>query len=224
VKRTAILALSVLALAAVVYAGRIWARPNAPAAPAASAATPPRIALLNLSYVINNYEKIKTYRDEMKSAIEPFSKREATIKKTAEGLLKDAQAPTTPAARKEAIDKELKKLQRDMEDLKNEFNQMIGKKQEQQALIVYADVRNVAQRYAQSHGIDLVLHYNDATEEKEYWSPQNVVRKMQAGALMPLYYSSGMDISAEVLKLLNGSYRAAPATGPPAAAPAGTRR
>jgi hypothetical protein len=70
----------------------------------------------------------------------------------------------------------------------------------------------------------MVLSYNDATTSQEYWSPMNIMRKLQQGACTPLYFTRGMDISADVVTALNQAYgRVAPAPGAGGgAAPAGT--
>jgi hypothetical protein len=47
----------------------------------------------------------------------------------------------------------------------------------------------------------------------------NIARKVQTGALMPLYAAPGMDISVDVVNMLN--YNLRPATTP-GTAPAGT--
>jgi Skp family chaperone for outer membrane proteins len=212
VKRTAILALGVLALGTAAYFGnRLWAQTGARPAtgPATSAAAPrTRIALLNLSHVIKNYDKFKAYNEDLKQSITPFQKKEVEMKKEAERLVKEKADPRTSAQRKEAVDGEMRALNRKWEDLKGEFNKQMGKKQEQQLVILYGDVRTISERYAQSHNFDLVLHYNDATDPRDYWSGPNVARKMQAGALMPLYYTAGMDISQDVINTLNASYKA----------------
>ena len=67
---------------------------------------------------------------------------------------------------------------------------------------------------------ELVLHYNDALTNEDYWSPANIMRKMQAGACMPLYAMPGMDISGPIVQTLNASYRPAAPVG---AAPGGAQ-
>jgi Skp family chaperone for outer membrane proteins len=223
VKRTAILMLGVVAaLGAAVYASRTWAQTGAtttggataPAAAPAQART--RIALLNLAHVIRNYEKFKAYQDEIKHTIKPYQEKETVIKTRGETLAKEGQQTTTTAQRREAIEKELKDLQRNLEDLKNDFQKVMGKKQEEQLVRLYGDIYTVAERHAQSHNFDLVLHYNDGHTAEERWSATNVARKMQAGALVPLYYTGGMDISQEVITTLNAMYKQSQATTPAA--------
>jgi Skp family chaperone for outer membrane proteins len=222
VKRTAILAAGVVALGAVIYVGKLWAQthPTAAGGPAPATAAGPartRIALLNISHVVRNYNKYKTYQEELKRAVAPFTQRDAAAKKEAEDLTKEAQNAKTTPERREAIEKRMRELQFQMQNLKEEFNKKVGKMQEKQLVTLFADVRTVAERYAEGHNFDMVLQYNDAVEQNEYWSGPNIVRKMQAGALMPLYYRGGMEISQDIINTLNASYRT-PAAGAGAAA------
>jgi hypothetical protein len=69
------------------------------------------------------------------------------------------------------------------------------------------DVRAVVERTAQAYGFDMVLHFNDAVTKDEYWSAPNIARKMQAGALMPMYYAGSLDISQTVVTTLNAAYQ-----------------
>ena len=80
------------------------------------------------------------------------------------------------------------------------------------------DIRTVVERVAQSRGFEMVLHFNDAVTPQDYWSPQNIARKMQAGALMPMYYVGGLDISNDVVTTLNSAYKAPAAPAMPAPA------
>ena len=160
--------------------------------------------MLNLTYVIKNYSKFKRYQDELKSKVDPFQAKDTALKAKGEQLAKEAQTPTTAPSRREAIEKELKDLQRSVEDNKAEAQKVLVKEQETQLVTLYKDVRIVVDRYAQANGYELVMHYNDVGGD-EYWSPQNIARKMQAGAAMPMYIANGVDISGPVLTTLNAS-------------------
>jgi Skp family chaperone for outer membrane proteins len=213
VKRKLIAALGVLALGVVVYAAILpaqsGARPNPQTTPAAGAPEKKgdRIALLNLAHVLRNYEKFKNYQEEMKKAVDPYQKKDQDIQKKGEAIAKQLQIKGITDAQKEKYEKDLTELKRELEDNKKEFQKNINKKQGQQLVILYSDIRTVAERYAQAHGFDIVLQFNDATEGSEYWSEANVARKMQTGPMLPLYYKAGMDISNDVLNNLNAAYR-----------------
>jgi hypothetical protein len=57
-------------------------------------------------------------------------------------------------------------------------------------------------------GYDLILHYNDATDDAEPRSEANITRKMQARALIPIFTAPGIDINSDILTALNDRARA----------------
>jgi Skp family chaperone for outer membrane proteins len=212
-----VIALAVVAaLGTLIYVGRLWAQQTAVSTPAMAAEPRTRIALLNLTYVVKNYNRYQAFQQEIKKAIEPYQQRDADKKKLAESLIKEREVQTTPADRRDVIEKQLRDLQHDIEENKMEAKKMLDKKSDEQLKILYMDVRGAAHRYALAHNFELVLHYNDATTEADYNSPANIARKMQSGACMPLYAAPGMDISNEVVAALNAAYPAAPGVVPTA--------
>ena len=80
---------------------------------------------------------------------------------------------------------------------------------------MYREVADVARRIASAKGLELVMFYNDAVTEADFYEPANLQRKMvQPGVLMPMVVTPGMDITDEVLAALNAQ----------PAAPKGSRR
>jgi len=220
------LATGLLALGVVIYIGKLWGQ-TAPPQAVAPAEPRTRIALLNLNYVIKKYQKFEAFQAEIKRLVAPFQAQDQQWKQEGERLAKQAQTPNLPGDQRDAIERQLKDLQRKAQDNKDEFNRVVGRKQEEQLKILYMDVQDTAQRYAMAHNFELVLHYNDATTKEDFWSGANIARKIQAGACMPLYAAPGMDISEAVVTTLNGAYSrsaqvpaAAPVQGPGAVTPA----
>ncbi|NBO91530.1 MAG: OmpH family outer membrane protein [Planctomycetia bacterium] len=210
VKKTVFVAAGVALLGlAVVVSSKLMAQTTT-----TPTATKSRIALLNLTYVIKNYGKFKTFQDELKASVDPFQAKDTSWKKEGEAMAKESQDPKTTAERRDQIEKKLKELTRLIEDNKMEASKVLNKKQGEQLKILYNDVRVAAYRYAQAHGHDMVLHYNDAVTEQDYNSEQNISRKMQAGALMPVYMAPGVDVSMDIVKALNASMTSAPSTRP----------
>jgi len=177
------------------------------------AATTTKIAVMNLTYVVNNYEKFKTYKDEIKAAAVPFQNTDTELRNKAEKLAKEGQAANTSNEKREEIERQLKDLQRQVEDNKTAAQKAIGKRQELQLYTLYLDVWNVASKVAAARGYDMILHFNDATDQKEFWSAANIARKMQAGALMPIYYNPALDVSNDVLQTLNAYYKGSGGAG-----------
>jgi len=215
VKRTVYVTAGVLALSlAIVASARLWAQGNAQPQPQPRPAAPTtKVALMNLTYVVNNYEKFKGYKEEIKLAVKPFQDRDEKLKDEAKKLADEAAKQGVTQERRDQIESRLKELQRQVEDNKNEAQKVVGRKQEQQLYTLYLDVHTVCKRVAEARGYDMILHYNDATD-KEFWSAANIARKMQAGALMPIYHNPALDVSADVLNTLN-AYHKSSATGQP---------
>jgi len=195
----------VVALAVVIGAGRLWAE-NKEQKPAKAAKTEmprTRIAIVNLTFVIKNYDKYKTFQEDLKKAVEPFQERERKLRAKADKLKQRKQSSTILPANAEDIDGALKTVQREKEDNDEKAKKAIGKKSDKEMKILFLDVEEAAKRYAIAHDFDLVLHYNDATTKEDCESVQNIARKLNTGALMPMYAAPGMDISSALVKLLN---------------------
>jgi Skp family chaperone for outer membrane proteins len=203
-------AAAVVALGVAIYVGKMRAQTggNHPAPPQT------KIALVNLTYVVKNYEKFKAFTEEMKTAAAPYQAKDTAITTEGEKLYKERNAPTTTQERKDQIEKQLMELKRRAEDNKAEGTKALGKKQEQGVTTIYMDVYQVAERVAKSRGFDMVLQFNDLIDQREYWGAQNISRKLQTAALTPMYYNAGLDISHDVVTTLNSSYKtAAPKAG-----------
>jgi Skp family chaperone for outer membrane proteins len=197
--------------------------PQGAGAPSAPLRT--RIAILNLTYVIKNYDKYKRFQDEIKVFIEPFQKKDTELRQKLEELRKAAGNPPRQGqpSQGEELEKQAREIQRQLEDNAAEIKLKLGKRSDDEMKTVYLDVCTAVQSYARSHDFDLVLHYNDAVTESDFLSPQNIARKLNTGALMPMTFQPSMDISQDIVKILNYNVSAtsAPGNPPPGTQPGG---
>ena len=204
-KKAWIIAAGMLVLGGAIYvSSHLMADP-----PAASRAPQTRIALCNLSAVIKGYKKYQNFQTEIKGEVEKFQAKDKEIRKNIDSCVKAIQDPATATDKKAEYEKWLTAYKHQLEDNTAEGKAVLGKKSDDQMVILYKEVREVAQRYAASQGIELVLHYNDADEKGEpaiFSSPANVARKMQAGACMPLVIAPGMDITDTLIGMLNTAH------------------
>jgi Skp family chaperone for outer membrane proteins len=207
VKKTWIIAAGMLALSgAIVVCSKLVAQP---ARPAAAAQT--KIGLINLSAVIKKYNKYVAFQNEVNQTIATYQDKDKKYRDELEKAKKTLANPSLSDKDRDGWEKYGKAQQRLIEDNQNEAKAAIGKKGDEQMVILYKEVREACQRYAESQGLEMVLHYNDAPlGTPEFDSPANVARKMQAGACMPVYVANGMDISNEILKMLNDKYGPVP--------------
>jgi Skp family chaperone for outer membrane proteins len=193
-----------LAGAVLVFVGRSWS--DGKSRPAAAR---PRVAVVNLSYVLKNYEKFKTLQDGLRAKVAPLEKRSRALQTQAESLKKDHDAPDIQPDKREQIERTLLQVQRQLEDFQVEARAQIRKEEEKTLLELYADVGDAAASYAKAHGIELVLQYSDAAPDNpaELNQPFNVSRKVQSQACLPLYAASGVDVSRELIAALNEKLR-----------------
>ena len=180
---------------------------NSTAASPSTSSTGTRIAILNITYVLKNYAKYQHFQEEMKGIVDPFQKKHESLQQQLQDLQKQAQQlqPKGQSEQGAELEKKARDIQRQMEDNKNEIQLRLGKRSDEEMKILYMDVYQAVQGYAASHHYDLVLHYNDAITQEDFLSAQNIARKLNTGALMPLYTSrnQSLDISQDIVKLLN---------------------
>ncbi len=216
-KRTVLVLTGLLALATAAYVGgRLRAQPGT--APAAAPEPRTRIALINLPYVLGKYERGMAMQSELKEIAKPFQDRETAKATQREQLVKEAQGPKCTPERREQIEGDVKKLDRERQDNKSDYEKALAKKGDEALKMLFREVQDAAQRYAVAHNFELVLHFNDATTAESYYSPAMIQRKLAPAVCMPLYAVPGMDISQQVVNDLNAAYRRTGAAPAPAAA------
>ncbi|MHB1425913.1 MAG: OmpH/Skp family outer membrane protein [Gemmataceae bacterium] len=207
-KKTVLAAGGFLALGVLCYVSQLWGQAQSQSSnPPAAAATPAktRIAILNLAYVIKNYEKYKRFQEEIKGIVEPLQKKDTELRQALENLRKKDEelARQPPSAQREEVARQAKDLQRQLEDNGTEAKLKLGKRSDDEMRTLFMDVCDAAQRYAVHHDFEMVLHYNDAVTKEDFFSSQNIGRKMNSTGLTPLYWLPSMDISMDVVNMLN---------------------
>lgn len=197
----------VVAAAAFIGASRLWAEGKEK-----KPAPRTRIAFFNLTYVIKHYDKYQQYNEEVKKMVKPYKERDTELRAQLEELRKQAKDfYVVPAkgedgdekSRKEELEKKAKKIRREIEENAAKIKKELGKSSDDEMKIVYEDVVEAARRYATTNGLDLVLHYNEADTPEGLLSAQNIARKLNTGAFMPVYWDESMDISLDIVTMLN---------------------
>jgi Skp family chaperone for outer membrane proteins len=172
-----------------------------------------KVGLLNLSYVMKNYTKTIALQNEFKELMQPLVVRQKAKQAQMEALVKELQ---TKPDQRETIEKQLRALKRELEDANNEAQMQLGKKEQELIVVLYKEIQDATGRCALSHGYDVVLHYNDGLTSNDYWNPQNIGSKLQERACLPIFYNKGVEISADVVSVLNTAYaKANPGTVTP---------
>jgi Skp family chaperone for outer membrane proteins len=191
------------------YAGsRLTADPGAAASPPSM-----KVRMVNLQFVIKHYQRTEMLRKEHTELFKQYDDQIKKIKDMIEGRQKQLQDPTL-ADKRDAIEKEIKRLQREMQDKTEEARTALDKKQGDLIVLVYREVEEAVKTYARTAGLEMVLHYNDAVLESDRNSAANIARKMSAGACMPMFLAPGLDISQDIVNALNAKYPASTTNAP----------
>jgi len=220
VKRTFGILAGLAVLGAAVYLGRIWAQPPQPAQPPAHVQT--RSGLVNMVQILKNYKKFQRIEEEIRAkslALENWLK---PLRDKAIALKGEYGSEKVTAQRKEEIEHEMRKLQLEMQEKEDQAKKELVKINGDAAVQIYHEVEDAVKLYARSNSLDLVMFYNDAVTEPDFYHPANVQRKLtQPAAVMPMYVAPGMDISDSVCSMLNQRYAGSasnqPAPGQPGA-------
>ncbi len=223
-KRTVVILAGLATLGVGVYLGsQGWAQQaNQGQARPAAAQLQSRIALVNIAQVIKNYDKYKNYQAQLKAELAPLEKELEAKRAAAIAKENEAAKPDTPPARREQLQKEIRTMQREMQDKIDEINTSTAKKRLEQLQTIYRDIQDAVAAFAKAYAYELVFQYSDGADSAEKMSGPFLQQKLGNGACFPLYVDPRMDISASVTQMLNQHHAqttgsAAPASTPPAA-------
>jgi len=213
VKRTVAILAGAAALGLAVFLGsRLVAQQPAQQQPLRT-----RVGLVNLPHVIKSYNKYLAFEREWNEQYKQFEKKFEN-KRTLLVSYQDQAGKAANDAEKAKWENAFKTTQREMQDEGEEAKKVLSKKRDDQAVIIYKEIEEAVAAFARANDLELVLHYNDAIAAADLNSAGNIQRKLQMGALFPMYYSQNMEITNWIIKMLNDRY--AQQTGQPAA-PAG---
>lgn len=221
-KRTLGMVIGVVSIGVMAYIGaRLWAQGGAPPQSTGTQPAPQPlrtpIRIVNMSYIVKNYNRWKNFQIEYKAAYtKEYEEKIQPDKPKLDAWTAKLQDPKTPQAEREQAEKEVRKLQRKMQEISDEAKQKLGKMQADMFVKIYREVEDAVAGIARSNSLELVLFYSDAKEEPDLHAVGNIERKLGNGACMPMYAAPGMDISDFVLNYLN---KMVPDLSPPSGTP-----
>jgi Skp family chaperone for outer membrane proteins len=163
-----------------------------------------RIGLLNLTRVIKTSKKLQAQQADLRARIQEMQKKFEVLKNNATKLQAEVDDPNTAAARREELTRQVRLLKREMEDEQEGARKTVEKANGDTFGLMYREIEDVAKRIASARALELVLFYNDAVTEADFYNPSNLQRKMsQPGALMPMVVAPGMDITETVIEAID---------------------
>jgi Skp family chaperone for outer membrane proteins len=176
-----------------------------------------KVAVVNIALVFSKYQKAQFLTSETEQVLAPYKKKGEEILAEIKKYLKPIQdGQVKDPNLKAQYEQYLVKLKRDMEDLDMQAKKLIGKKREEQIVMLFKEMTDAINAFAQANGYQLVLGYGQQIDGDLY-SFGNINRLMQGmdlGSTTPLYMNLGVDISQAVVDTLNNHYRAAGGVAP----------
>jgi Skp family chaperone for outer membrane proteins len=204
VNRTVGILAGFAALAAGAYLGNMsWAQQQPQYTQQQAPLQARSIAFVNLSQVIKNYQKYKTFQEQLKSESQRVQSELENKRNTAVNEQKQLEQPSLASAQREQIEKDIKRIQREMQDSMDEAKSRIQKAEFDQFVVMYKEIKEAVEVYARSYAIELVLQYSDPVNQADFYSPPFFQQKLVNRACMPVYLDPRMDISDAVTSMLN---------------------
>jgi Skp family chaperone for outer membrane proteins len=171
-----------------------------------------RIAVMNLGQVIKGYRKYQSFETEMKQTSTELQKQLESKKATGVGWQKQLEQPGLPPDQRDQLERDIKRLQREMQDSIEEAKARIQKREVDQMVVIYKDIKDAVDAYARTYGFEMVMQYTDAIGPDAY-APQNFSHKMTNRACMPIFVDQRLDITTEITQMLNSKVASAMPVG-----------
>lgn len=185
--------------------------------PAGANASKHGIAVVDISYIFKNHATFKATMDAMKAEME---KIEAELKADRDQIAQKEQQRNgfnVGSAEYKQADEEIARLMAEFNLKMTRLRKDFLEREAKVYYRTYLEVNKAVEFYAQRHNIGLVLRFNgepvDANRREE------VLREINK----PVVYQNSIDITPDVLALLNRGPATAAGTAAPTASPTATR-
>lgn len=197
---------SFIAVLAVLGAGFVASSLFAPRAqlaaePAAKPAS--RIGLVNIVDVLKDSDATVKRGNEIKVRRQQFLDKVTAIRNEMADLTRKL-GEATEMAEKVTVQKQITKLQRQMEDIDRDAQTKLQDLSNGVIVDVYREIRDTIAEIAARNDLDLVLMYPGSKE----MSPAVAQLMLQTPAAMPVYSRPEMDLTKEVVLRLNRKFPA----------------
>ncbi len=210
--------LSAIAAFGIVMVGDMTAHAQMPMPmsgnPPAATAQPmrPRIALVNIAKVLREFQRANSDGQAISKKKQEYVDKLRQLNDMVAAKAKLIQSTPVPAER-ERIQKEAVGLQRQIEDVKNEAEKVLGDMTDKTIVDVYQNIKAVINDIAVTNNLDLVMCFPDASTPEDDRKPTVAQLKLQTQALIPFYHRN-MDITEVVIVTLNRRHPAPPTVDP----------
>jgi Skp family chaperone for outer membrane proteins len=169
-----------------------------------------RVAVINVGYVFHHYDKAIRLKKEIDDLLAPAKREAQQIIESAKGMQAAIASGDFRAASKDEYEAKLNAAKTKLEEMDKTIKAQIGKRQEDNLMVLWREVQEATRLYATKQGLQVVIGYGDPMEMRDIDGFPNVNRKMQAmdlGSSVPLFVGERVEIAEGVTELLNKRYR-----------------
>jgi len=139
-----------------------------------------RVAVVNVGHIFHHYERAIRAKAEIDDLLRG-------PKRDAQKLIQEAKAWESAiagndftAGSKEELEEKITQTKRKLEYMDKQMKKVVGKRQEENLVILWNEVRDGIRLYAEQHKLEIVLGYGDPADRRDLDLFPNVNRKMQA--------------------------------------------
>jgi Skp family chaperone for outer membrane proteins len=165
-----------------------------------------RVAVVNIGKVFNQYERATVFKADLEKTLKPFKDDAKRINKNIASWEDSLAIEDLDAASKTRYKEKIIHAKRQLEDMGQQIQKDLGTRQEENLVMLWKEVMMGISAVATDRKIDVVFGYGDPIEKELLDLFPNVNRKMQAmdvGSTVPLFANRRVDISDEVVRVLN---------------------
>lgn len=174
---------------------------------ATEAATPHKVALIDMAVIFKQYKKFEVLREDLKAEIEQSEVKAKDMAGNLQGLQQKMKTFKEGSAEFTAAEKQLATASAEFEAFRRSAQRDFLKKESEIYHTVYLEVTDAVAKYADFYKYTLVLRFS--SEELDRDNPQGLIQGMNRQVV---YFKAENDITQPVLKFLNGRF-AGPQTG-----------
>lgn len=169
-----------------------------------------RVAVINLGYVLNKYERASALKEEMHAEVKKMGEEAKRIQEMLNVLQMAIQKGDFKNGTKEEYEEKMIAGRRRLEDLNRLAQTKLGKATQSQLMTLWSDIHAAVKDYSAQHNIDLVIAYGEPIQKDANTVFQDTQRRLHAidqGGSAPFFMAPGVDISESVTDFLNKRYR-----------------
>ena len=159
---------------------------------------PTRVALIDMARLFNGYPRFIEMREDLKLRIDIATAELEARTEALKGMHADLNKLPAGKAERRKLEREIRSVTARIEADKKHHTADFFQKEVGIYSACYQEVRAEIARYADAHGIQLVLRFTEPPPNRENEETARVKERLEA----PFVYHGGLDITDEILAAL----------------------